>query len=128
MGALVAGPSVSISATTPLLASTRLISPVLSDLLTTVNVWLPVRTVAQSAAQLVAVTVTRVASTSVAPGSSAMTAAAITAGTTTTATATATGRWAISRLTAEGAAGSDGFVGAGACRADRRKAGTTMTR
>ena len=95
--AVVAGPRVSISATTPPLALTSVISPAWADLLCTVNVCGPVRAADHSLAQPVLVTVTAVEAEVLAAGSAAIVRAAATAGATTRTPATAHGRRAASR-------------------------------
>ena len=92
MSAVVAGPSVSISATTAPAALTRLTSPALLDWLVTVNVCGPVVAADQSFAHPVLVTVTAVVADALAAGRATIAAAAATAGVTTSTPATAQGR------------------------------------
>src|ERR1700729_2520758 len=84
MFAVVAGPSVSISATTPPAASSRLISPARPDSLLTAKVWVPGCADRKSRAQPSRATVTATtASVAPAAGSAATSTPAATAGTTT---------------------------------------------
>src|SRR6478672_13116550 len=125
---------VSISATTPPAALSRLTSPGWPDLLATVNVWVPARAEVQSGAHWVPVTVTAVVVAALADGSTAIAAAAASAGTSISTPATAHGRRAASRShwaaaqrrpggpagagAGTGAAGDAAAWAAGAVRAD----------
>ena len=126
----VAGPSVSISPTTPPAALTRLISPAWPDWLRTVNVRVPAWAAVQSRAQPVPVTVTAVPAAATADGSAAMVTPAASAGTTTSTPATAHGRRA-ARRSQPGALALSGLgwgFSAGAARPARRKSGMTTAR
>src|SRR6478672_6866305 len=82
---------VSISATTPPAALSRLTSPGWPDLLATVNVWVPAWAEVQPGAHWVPVTVTAVVVAALADGSTAIAAAAASAGTSISTPATAHG-------------------------------------
>ena len=87
-GALVAGPSVSISPTIPPLALSRLISPEAEEEFRTVRVCVPGRAAVKSRPQVVLVTVTLEDDALVAAGSATIVAPAASAGTATSAPAT----------------------------------------
>src|SRR5580693_5007912 len=113
-GALVPGPSVSISPTTAPPASSRLISPAMPELLTTVNVWLPDWAEVNSGAQSVLLTVTASAALPAAPGIAAIVSPAARAGTTMRTPATTHGRPPASRSQRPKPGSGDRAAGEGA--------------
>src|SRR6266568_4058997 len=129
MAAVVAGPRVSISATIPPAALSRVISPTRPDWLVTVNVWVPARADVHSRAHPLLVTVTAVMALALAAGRAAITLPAATTGTATSAPATVQVRCPASRsqrATALLASGA-GAVGAGAAPARPARMNKGMT-
>src|ERR1700733_3248144 len=130
MFAVVAGPSVSISATTPPAASSRLISPARPDSLLTAKVWVPGCADRKSRAQpsRAAVTATT-ASAAPAAGSAATSTPAATAGTATSTPAMVQVRCPASRSHQARAPEADnGITGTTPTRPARTNNGTTTTR
>jgi hypothetical protein len=111
-GALVAGPSVSISPTIPPLASSRLISPEAEEEFCTVKVCVPACAEVKSCPQAVLVTVT-VEEALLAVGSAAIVVPAASAGTATSTPATTQVRCPASRSQWPGPAGTVAGTAAG---------------
>src|SRR5580692_2128870 len=113
-GAVVPGPSVSISPTTAPAALSRLISPAMPELLATVNVWLPDWAEVNSGAHSVLLTVTASAALPAAGGIAAIVTPAARAGTTMRTPATTHGRPPASRSQRPTPGAGDGAAGGGA--------------